>query len=163
MADQRRPHIPATLRRQVRARAGNRCEYCQCPESFSLDTFHIDHVQPVSGGGANTLANLACACNNCNLRKLAAMLITDPLTQEQVPLFNPRAQDWKDHFAWSEDTLSIIPLTATGRATEARLQLNRAAICVSGFVSRSASRTSLALKAGLCCFLMVSILAFRIS
>jgi hypothetical protein len=120
-----RPHITAALRRQVRARAQERCEYCQCPEAFSLDTFTVDHIQPIASGGQTTLENLACACNNCNTRKLDATLVADPETGVLVPLFNPRTDDWRTHFTWSTDTLRIIPRTAIGRATEARLQLNR--------------------------------------
>ena len=120
-----RPHIAAALRRQVRARAQERCEYCQCPEAFSLDTFTVDHVHPVASGGTTTLANLACACNNCNTRKLDATLAPDPETGTLVPLFSPRTADWREHFSWSEDALRIVPRTAIGRATEARLQLNR--------------------------------------
>ena len=120
-----RPYISASLRRQVRARAQEYCEYCQCPEAFSLDTFTVDHIQPVATGGATTLGNLACACNNCNTRKLDATLVTDPERRTQVQLFNPRTDDWRQHFSWSEDTLRIVPLSAIGRATEARLQLNR--------------------------------------
>ena len=125
MPETRRPHIPAALRRQVMARARNRCEYCQCPESFSLDTFTVDHVRPWSDRGPTTLENLACACNNCNSRKLDALTVTDPETGQVVPLFNPRTDDWREHFSWSHDALRIVSLTATGRATEARLQLNR--------------------------------------
>lgn len=42
-----------------------------------------------------------------------------------VPLYHPRHDRWSDHFEWSEDALTIVPLTATGRASVARLQLNR--------------------------------------
>jgi HNH endonuclease len=125
MPETRRPHIPAALRRQVMARANHRCEYCQCPETFSLDTFCVDHIHPTSDGGATVLENLACACNNCNSRKLDAQMLMDAETGHAVPLFSPRTEDWRDHFAWSSDTLQILPRTATGRVTESRLQLNR--------------------------------------
>jgi hypothetical protein len=39
--------------------------------------------------------------------------------------FNPRTQDWKRHFRWSEDGLLIIGRTAVGRATKRALHLNR--------------------------------------
>jgi hypothetical protein len=42
-----------------------------------------------------------------------------------VHLFNPRRQAWTAHFDWSEDLLEIIGLTPTGRATVAKLRLNR--------------------------------------
>ncbi|HEY3227585.1 MAG TPA: hypothetical protein VGJ87_00105 [Roseiflexaceae bacterium] len=42
-----------------------------------------------------------------------------------MPLFNPRAQRWDEHFAWSDDGTQILGLTAIGRATIVALQLNR--------------------------------------
>jgi hypothetical protein len=49
-----------------------------------------------------------------------------PLWLETIPpdLFNPNAQNWSDHFRWSEDGTIIIGLTACGRATVGALQLN---------------------------------------
>lgn len=46
----------------------------------------------------------------------------------EVPLFNPCTDSWQEHFLWSTDTLSIIGLTPTGRATVAALAFNRARI-----------------------------------
>jgi hypothetical protein len=43
----------------------------------------------------------------------------------QVPLFNPRRDEWGEHFAWSVDSLSIVGLTPTGRATIEALTMNR--------------------------------------
>ena len=48
----------------------------------------------------------------------------DPTTGEPTRLFNPRHQRWKEHFAWSEDGLQILGLTACGGATVAALQIN---------------------------------------
>jgi hypothetical protein len=45
-----------------------------------------------------------------------------------VPLYDPRRDRWHDHFAWSEEHTELIGLTATGRATIGRLQLNRAGV-----------------------------------
>jgi hypothetical protein len=42
----------------------------------------------------------------------------------EVPLFNPRQQQWSDHFIWSADALRIIGKTSTGQATCNRLDLN---------------------------------------
>jgi hypothetical protein len=48
----------------------------------------------------------------------------DPVTDEQVPLFNPRQQAWHEHFTWSDDGTHIVGLTACGRVTVVALQLN---------------------------------------
>ena len=120
-----RRKIPVRLRRQVILRAQSRCEYCLSPEAFSLDTFTIDHIHPFADSGSDGLDNLAFACHNCNNRKQDDTTAIDLQTQDRVPLFHPRQDRWSDHFQWSEDTLTIMPLTAIGRATIIRLQLNR--------------------------------------
>ena len=120
-----RRKIPTRLRRAIILRAHQQCEYCRSPEAFSLDTFTIDHILPVAASGSDDLDNLAFACHNCNNRKQDDVTAVDPSTRNHVPLFNPRQDRWSDHFHWSEDTLTIVPTTATGRATILRLQLNR--------------------------------------
>lgn len=49
----------------------------------------------------------------------------DRETEQTVPIFNPREDRWSDHFIWSGGGLLIIPLSAIGRATVDRLELNR--------------------------------------
>lgn len=71
------------------------------------------------------LDNLALACFHCNRRKSDLITAVDPQTNEVVPLFNPRRDKWGDHFVWSADGLTIVALTAVGRATVAQLALNR--------------------------------------
>ena len=85
-----RRKIPIRLRRQVIARAQGRCEYCQSPEDFSLDTFTVDHIQPVANSGSDDLENLAFACHNCNNRKQDDQSVLDTQTGEQVPFYHPR-------------------------------------------------------------------------
>ncbi|HVK15646.1 MAG TPA: hypothetical protein VM533_01780 [Fimbriiglobus sp.] len=46
----------------------------------------------------------------------------DPDTGQAVPLFNPRALEWGDHFVWNGTRTQGI--TAIGRATVAALDLN---------------------------------------
>jgi hypothetical protein len=45
-----------------------------------------------------------------------------------VHLLHPQQDRWTDHFAWSEDGVEIVGLTAIGRATIASLKMNRAAM-----------------------------------
>ena len=120
-----RRHISLRLRREVTQRAQRRCEYCRSPETFSLDTFTIDHIQPVAEFGSDDPENLAFACHNCNNRKQDETTAVDPQSQQRVPIYHPRQDRWSDHFLWSEDALTIVPISATGRATIKRLQLNR--------------------------------------
>jgi hypothetical protein len=48
----------------------------------------------------------------------------DPETQTGVPLFNPRRDNWAEHFLWLEGGVTIQGITAIGRATCVRLDLN---------------------------------------
>lgn len=116
--------IPASLRRSVIQRANDRCEYCGISQVGQVATFHIDHIIPVVAGGETTSDNLALACVSCSLRKGARQAIEDSQTGEIVTIFNPRQQTWKEHFRW--DGVSVVGLTATGRATVEALDLNRA-------------------------------------
>ena len=119
------PRPAAATREQVAARAGGRCEYCRSPEAFSPSPFAIEHVTPAARGGTNAPENLAFSCQGCNNHKYAAVEATDPASGATVPLFHPRRERWRDHFAWSDDLTVIIGLTPTGRATVEKLRLNR--------------------------------------
>jgi hypothetical protein len=48
----------------------------------------------------------------------------DPETEMEVTLFNPRQQNWSEHYVWSVDRLQIVGKLAVGRATCHRLDLN---------------------------------------
>lgn len=114
---------PAALARQVVERAGNRCEYCGLSQVGQEATFHVDHVVPRAADGPTVLDNLALACVSCSLRKGARRSAPDADTVTQVPLFNPRSEQWSDHFRW--DGARVEGLTPTGRATLAALEMNR--------------------------------------
>lgn len=111
--------------RQVIARAGNRCEYCRMHQSLQGATFHIEHIRPQSAGGSDSPDNLALSCPGCNLSKSNRLTATDPESDLEVPLFNPRTDRWSDHFAWNEDR-HLLGISPVGRATVAALQLNHA-------------------------------------
>ena len=113
------------LQEQVRTRAAQLCEYCHTNERWQYVRFTIDHLLPVAEGGTDALDNLALACFHCNRRKSNMQTALDPVTQQEVALFNPRTHVWAAHFIWSSDGLTIEPLTPTGRATLELLELNR--------------------------------------
>lgn len=113
------------MRGAVAARAKNRCEYCQSPQDFCPDSFHVEHIAPTVVGGTDTLENVAWACS-CNKAKAVATEFVDSETESAAPLFHPRQQKWEEHFTWdTTNDLLISGLTPTGRATIQRLQLNR--------------------------------------
>lgn len=115
--------IPAKLRQEIVARAGNRCEYCFAP-LFAILSMEVDHIIPLSRGGKTEIDNLCLSCEQCNGHKLAAMQGIDPETGQQVDLYHPRNHHWVDHFRWSDSGTQIEGLTATGRATVIRLHMN---------------------------------------
>jgi hypothetical protein len=116
--------ISVTVRQLVRERARQRCEYCQTAEWLSGIANEIDHIIPLAAGGTDDLDNLCLACPVCNGRKWAKTRAVDPTTGATVALFHPRQQLWSDHFAWSEDSKTILGLTVCGRATIQALQMN---------------------------------------
>lgn len=122
--------IPRTLRGFVRARAKNRCEYCHTSEWLSGLPCEIDHIVPRAKGGRTAADNLCLACASCNGYKQASTHAMDPESGADVTLFNPRLQHWSDHFAWSEDSTTLIGLTPSGRATIDALRLNHPLIVV---------------------------------
>lgn len=109
----------------IRQRARGLCEYCRSPELYATHLFSIEHVVPVSKGGQEDPGNLALACQGCNNHKYVRTEGVDPATGVVVPLFHPRRQRWRDHFAWSHDYTKLLGVTPVGRATVIALQLNR--------------------------------------
>ncbi len=68
---------------------------------------------------------MALACQGCNNYKHVKTEAFDNVSQQNVDLFNPRTNSWKEHFQWSEDFTTIIGITPQGRATIHLLKLNR--------------------------------------
>jgi 5-methylcytosine-specific restriction endonuclease McrA len=115
--------MDAATRAAVRERAGNSCEYCQRRQLTSpLIPLQIEHVVPRKHRGSDHLDNLALACAECNLHKGSDLTSIDPDTDQITPLFNPRRDQWDDHFGW--DGLRIVGRSPVGRTTVRLLQLN---------------------------------------
>ena len=91
-------------------------------QSLQGATFHVEHIIPLIRGGVSEASNLALACPGCNLRKSDRTEIIDPTTREVVRLFDPRRDNWTDHFGWDE--LRIVGLTPIGQAMIAVFDLN---------------------------------------
>jgi hypothetical protein len=118
-------YVPIELRRRVAEQARYRCGYCLTQEAVIGRPMEVDHLVPRSLGGPTTEENLWLACPLCNGHKGNRSLLIDPRTGVIVTVFNPRQQQWVEHFAWSEGGTRIDGRTAVGRATVAALQLNR--------------------------------------
>jgi 5-methylcytosine-specific restriction endonuclease McrA len=94
----KKPRISAALRREVRERAGERCEYCLLAESQSFFPHEPDHLIALKHGGKTVSANLALACFDCNRFKGSDIASIDAATGKLALLFNPRTQMWSEHF-----------------------------------------------------------------
>jgi len=117
-----RKYIPVVLRRKVRERAGNRCEYCLLSEDHAFFSHEPDHIIAEKHGGQTNILNLALACFDCNRFKGSDIASIDPTNGDLVPLFNPRTQGWNQHF--KIEAGAIVPLTPIGRATAQLLKFN---------------------------------------
>ena len=124
--------ISETTKQSVRERAKYLCEYCHALEILSANRLTIDHIVPRSLGGSDDIDNLALACRRCNERRYNFVAGIDPETQAiivpigfaNVPIFNPRQQQWAEHFVWTLEGTVIQGRTPVGRATCLRFDLN---------------------------------------
>ena len=119
-----RVKVSTELKNQVIARAKGCCEFCRAQLRYSPNSFHVEHYIPVSLGGSSRTENLTLACPQCNLHKAIKIEAIDPVTEQKVQIFHPRQMKWDDHFRWSDDTLYMIGISPTGRATVELLQTN---------------------------------------
>lgn len=125
-----RKRLPTDVIARVRRDARNRCGYCLSPQHLVLGPLHVEHITPLAAGGSDDEDNLWLSCAVCNGHKSDKTSATDPDTNVEYQLFNPRTQDWPDHFRWSDDGLRIIGVTPVGRATVSALQLDSDPIAI---------------------------------
>ncbi len=123
-----RIHIPDHLRRLVIERALGCCEYCLIHQDDTPEPHHVDHSIAIKHGGMTILINLAFACARCNRFKGSDFAAIDPADGQPTFLFNPRTQDWNDHFKL--DGALVVGLTPSGRATVGLLRMNDDAVVV---------------------------------
>jgi hypothetical protein len=111
---------------RVAEQAQHRCEYCRAPEWIFNFPFDVEHIFPVSLGGLNDNLNLALSCHSCNLHKGNRINGQDPQSKSaEVRLFNPRQDQWHEHFQVDLETGIIIGTTPIGRVTVNGLEMNR--------------------------------------
>ncbi len=105
-------------------RAQSRCEYCHLPQLGTRLRFHIEHIVAQQHQGQTNEGNLALACPSCNLHKGPNLAGIDPQSNERIWLFNPRENEWEEHFEWVGVELS--GKTSCGRTTIHVLAINKA-------------------------------------
>lgn len=112
------------VRERVRKAARFRCSYCLSPQQFVMSKLEIEHVIPRVRNGSDDESNLWLSCGLCNRYKGSQATTDDPVSGTSVQIYNPRTQEWSDHFKWTADGTRIEGLTPVGRATVAALRLN---------------------------------------
>jgi hypothetical protein len=112
--------LPEAIRQQVRQRAGFACEFCGVTEADTGGLLTIDHFQPTTRGGADSLDNLLYCCPSCNQYKADYW----PTGSAEPPLWNPRQMSASTHYVELDDG-TLHPLTVIGALTLRRLRLNR--------------------------------------
>ncbi|MCB8942708.1 MAG: HNH endonuclease [Ardenticatenaceae bacterium] len=117
-------YLSDSLRQEVYVRANYRCEYCLTSQRISGGQMHIEHILPSSRGGTTETHNLCLACAWCNSYKGTKIEAIDPISHKVVSLFNPRTQQWADHFQWHAAGVEVMGMTPIGRATVEALKMN---------------------------------------
>lgn len=110
------------IRKFVASRADFRCEYCRKPEIVANFSFHIEHIISRQHGGTDNPHNLAYACSWCNWKKGPNIATVLQEKGDLLPLFNPRTDQWNDHFEVEEG--EVIGKTDVGRGTIRLLEMN---------------------------------------
>ncbi|MCA9950233.1 MAG: HNH endonuclease [Anaerolineales bacterium] len=115
--------ISIAQRQHIATRANFRCEYCLLSQEHSIKKHEPDHIIPRKHGGEDVDDNLAWSCFHCNRYKGSEVGAYDIETGQLMPLFNPRKQNWYEHFVIESG--KILARTSIGRVTILILQLNR--------------------------------------
>lgn len=116
--------ISRKIQAKVRRDAKNRCGYCLLPQEILMGKLEIEHLLPLAMGGTDEEENLWLACRDCNSYKSSKVYVFDEETEQKVKLFNPRTQNWHEHFKFNENQTEIVGKTACGRATAVALRMN---------------------------------------
>lgn len=93
------------------------------PEDCDVRPFQWDHIRSQKHAGSSDLENLAWSCLPCNSFKGPNVAGYEPDSERLSPLFNPRQNDWSEHFVWKGPVL--IGLTPIGRTTITVLRINQ--------------------------------------
>jgi hypothetical protein len=85
----------------------------------------VDHIIATKHGGTDDDDNLCLACYKCNGYKGSNVAALDPLTGKATKLYDPRRQNWGDHFEINPDA-TLVGLKPEGRTTIFVLRMNDA-------------------------------------
>lgn len=112
----------ADRRQKVRELYDFRCGYCGISETDAGSLLTLDHFQPASKGGSDTLDNLVYCCHACNEFKNDYW---NPESDRRI--LHPKREALAEHLILAEDG-KLEVLTPTGEFHLKRLRLNREAL-----------------------------------
>jgi HNH endonuclease len=115
-------YIAEGLKELVIKRAHNCCEYCLLANGDYIFAHQIDHIIALRHRGSTQASNLCLSCFSCNNAKGTDLSSVDWETEQIIPLYNPRRDQWGDHF--SLDHVTIQALSPVGRVTVFLLDMN---------------------------------------
>lgn len=115
-------YIAEALRRLVIERAQGCCEYCLLHQDDNFMPHEVDHIIAEKHRGETSADNLCLSCIDCNRHKGSDFASIDPETKQVALLFNPRQDQWNDHFRLVDTYIE--PLTPQGRVTVFLLDMN---------------------------------------
>lgn len=104
----KRVAISKKVRFEVFKRDSFKCQYCGCSAPDVI--LHVDHIEPVSKGGDNTITNLITSCESCNLGKSDRLLTDDNAIKkqkEQLDELNKRREQLQMMMQWRKEIKSI--------------------------------------------------------
>lgn len=103
-----RDPVKKSVRFEVFKRDNFTCQYCgQAAPDVVL---HLDHINPVAGGGGNDIINLVTSCVDCNLGKGAKTLDDKSAIakqRQQLEDLNERREQLEMMLAWREALSTI--------------------------------------------------------
>lgn len=103
-----RKAISKLVRFEVFKRDKFTCQYCG--KSAPEVVLHVDHIQPVSKGGDNSITNLITACASCNGGKSNRELSDDTVIakqKSQLDELQERRDQLEMMFEWQKGLLNI--------------------------------------------------------
>lgn len=104
---ERKP-ISKSVRFEVFKRDNFTCQYCGGVSPNVV--LHVDHINPVAGGGDNDILNLVTACVDCNLGKGAKPLSDDTAIarqRAQLEELNERREQLEMLLSWREGLANL--------------------------------------------------------
>lgn len=104
----KRKSISKKIRFEVFKRDSFTCQYCGKSAPDAL--LHIDHINPIAGGGEDDILNLVTSCQDCNLGKGARKLSDNSVVKkqkQQLKEASEKLEQLKLIIQWKEELVKL--------------------------------------------------------